>query len=413
MYKLNIIVGYGEVVFNVDLTYSHKFFWQCKNNSLYITGESNHLLGREAKGNISDVWKFNFATSFSFSLIEQLVGNNIWNSTVIGSVTLGLIESYMNNKTLEIFTSNRYVFIKHADDNTTLPFLDLQTGTVRDCFSYYGLLGTMPCYHDKITDNAWKYGNNLLDETSVSYLQLDSIADYSTSVALIGGVFASDSLLVAGETISAATLTTVGSILFVIALAIVFELSRPKLAEMLNNMGYHEMAQYYHTNNTLDIIWDAIKYFTTGELENVPYEQKLMFSLFYLSNLNLNYMFIGNMIINPNSDLYKLLNLTIFLLKSPDFDKQKEIIDNELKIIGNHGYDGIPSSPSPIERHGEKLRIAYEHAKLCWKAGNYVEFLKNWLIMDFIISITFAEIIDAWGEEIIDLLTGLENTSKG
>ena len=33
--------------------------------------------------------------------------------------------------------------------------------------------------------------------------------------------------------------------------------------------------------------------------------------------------------------------------------------------------------------------------------------------MDFIISITFAEIIDAWGEEIIDLLTGLENTSKG
>jgi len=319
----------------------------------------------------------------------------------------------MKNKTLEIFTSNGHIFIKHEGDNGTLLFLDLQTGTVRDCFSYYGLLGTMPCYHDKITDNAWEYGNNLLDETSVSYLQLDSIADYSTSFALLGGVFASDSLLVAGETISAATLTTVGSILFVIALPIIFELSRPKLAEMLNNMGYHEMAQYYHTNNTLDIIWDAIEYFNTGELENVPYEQKLMFSSFYLSNLNLNYMFIGNMIINPNSDLYKLLNLTIFLLKSPDFDKQKEIIDNEIKIIGNHGYDGIPSSASPIERHGEKLRIAYEHAKLCWKAGNYVEFLKNWLIMDFIISITFAEIIDAWGEEIIDLLTGLENTSKG
>ena len=318
----------------------------------------------------------------------------------------------MNNKTLEIFTSNRYVFIKHADDNTTLPFLDLQTGTVRDCFSYYGLLGTMPCYHDKITDNAWKYGNNLLDETSVSYLQLDSIADYSTSFALLGGVFASDSLLVAGETISAATLTTVGSILFVIALPIVFELSRPKLAEMLNNMGYHEMAQYYHTNNTLDIIWDAIKYFTTGELENVPYEQ-LMFSLFYLSNLNLNYMFIGNMIINPNSDLYKLLNLTIFLLKSPDFDKKLKEKQIELNVLEKYGYDGIPDSPSPIERHGEKLRIAYEHAKLCWKAGNYVEFLKNWLIMDLIISVIFAEIIDAWGEEIIDLLTGLENTSKG
>lgn len=319
----------------------------------------------------------------------------------------------MNNKTLEIFTSNGYVFIKHADDNTTLPFLDLQTGTVRDCFTYYGLLGTMSCYHDKITDNAWKYGNNLLDETSVSYLQLDSIADYSTSFALLGGVFASDSLIIAGETISAATLTTVGSILFVIALPIVFELSRPKLAEMLNNMGYHEMAQYYHTNNTLDIIWDAIEYFTTGELENVPYEQKLMFSLFYLSNLNLNYMFIGNMIINPNSDLYKLLNLTIFLLKSADFDKKLKEKQIELNVLEKYGYDGIPDSPSPIERHGEKLRIAYEHAKLCWKAGNYVEFLKNWLIMDLIISVIFAEIIDAWSEEIIDLLTGLENTSKG
>ena len=27
------------------------------------------------------VWKFHFATSFSFSLVEQLVGNSIWNTT--------------------------------------------------------------------------------------------------------------------------------------------------------------------------------------------------------------------------------------------------------------------------------------------------------------------------------------------
>ena len=30
------------------------------------------------------VWKFHFATSFSFSLVEQLVGNSIWNTTKIG-----------------------------------------------------------------------------------------------------------------------------------------------------------------------------------------------------------------------------------------------------------------------------------------------------------------------------------------
>jgi len=33
--------------------------------------------------------------------------------------------------------------------------------------------------------------------------------------------------------------------------------------------------------------------------------------------------------------------------------------------------------------------------------------------MDFVIFTLSAEIIDAWGEEIIDILTGLYNTSKG
>ena len=83
----------------------------------------------------------------------------------------------MNNKTLEIFTGNGHIFIKHEGDNGTLLFLDLQTGTVRDCFSHYGLFGTMPCYPDKITDME---GNNLLDETSVLYLQLDAIGNFNT-----------------------------------------------------------------------------------------------------------------------------------------------------------------------------------------------------------------------------------------
>ncbi len=129
-------------------------------NCLYITGESDHRMGREAIGNSSNVWKFNFATSFSFSLIEQLVGNNIWNDTTIGSVTLGLLQSFLNNETLEIFTSNGYIFIKRANDNTTLLFLDTETGIVRDIFSFYGLLGTMPCYHDNVTERAWEYGHS-------------------------------------------------------------------------------------------------------------------------------------------------------------------------------------------------------------------------------------------------------------
>ena len=357
-------------------------------------------MGREAKGNISDVWKFNFATSFSFSLIEQLVGNNIWNSTVIGSVTLGLIESYMNNKTLEIFTSNRYVFIKHADDNTTLPFLDLQTGTVRDCFSYYGLLGTMPCYHDKITDNAWKYGNNLLDETSVSYLQLDSIADYSTSVALIGGVFASDSLLVAGETISAATLTTVGSILFVIALPIVFELSRPKLAEMLNNMGYHEMAQYYHTNNTLDMVFDALLYFIYGDASNIPFEQRCFLFMMLTSSFLIHPEYISFSLSNPNSDLNKLIDfITSFSKKQYDYIIQPDINDVKYTIKNAPA----PDDPDlPLGDFVDKLKESFIDLKRCIKNGDINGFFHNSLVIAFGILCIESLILNSLGKEILN-----------
>lgn len=59
---------------------------------------------------------------------------------------------------MEIFTSNGYIFIKCENDRNTLLFFDLKTGIVRDYFSYYGLLGTMPCYHDNITEcmEIWK-----------------------------------------------------------------------------------------------------------------------------------------------------------------------------------------------------------------------------------------------------------------
>lgn len=159
------------------------------NNCLYITGESDYGMGREATGNASGVWKFNFATSFSFSLVEQLVGNNVWNTTVIGSVTLGLIESYLNNGTLEIFTSNGYTFIKREGDNGTLLFLEDKTGIVRDYFSYYGLLGSMPCYHDNVTDGAGGYGENILDKLSEEYKDLKNIFSISilSSVFIEGG----------------------------------------------------------------------------------------------------------------------------------------------------------------------------------------------------------------------------------
>ncbi len=154
-------------------------------NCLYITGESDHLMGREAIGNSSSVWKFNFATSFSFSLVEQLVGNNVWNTTVIGSVTLGLLESYLNNETLEIITGSGYTVIKREGDNGTLLILEDETGIVHDYFSFYGLLGTMPCYHDDVSDDTWGYGDSILDKLSEEYKDLKNIF----SISILSSVF--------------------------------------------------------------------------------------------------------------------------------------------------------------------------------------------------------------------------------
>ena len=207
-------------------------------NCLYITGDSNHIMGREAVGNASGVWSFNFATSFSFSLIEQLVGNNVWNTTKIGSVTLGLIESYMNNKTLELFSSNGYIFIKHTSDNNTLLFLDLKTGIVRDCFNYYGLLGTMPCYHDNITENAWKYGNNLLDKVSKEFNQFNFLYIVSSCCSIIGSSF-----IVELGTLGSSIINPIG--LAAIYILLGFQVISPFLAEISRNNSLYSIADFY------------------------------------------------------------------------------------------------------------------------------------------------------------------------
>ncbi|KZX10706.1 hypothetical protein MBORA_17860 [Methanobrevibacter oralis] len=58
--------------------------------------------------------------------------------------------------------------------------MDLETDIVRDVFRYYGLLGTMPCYHDNITDNACNHGNNSLNRHTMEFKNLKVI--FSTCV---------------------------------------------------------------------------------------------------------------------------------------------------------------------------------------------------------------------------------------
>ena len=57
--------------------------------------------------------------------------------------------------------------------------LDLETGIVRDYFSNYGLLGTMPCYHDNITEMVWVYCNDLLNLVRDELNDLQIISNFS------------------------------------------------------------------------------------------------------------------------------------------------------------------------------------------------------------------------------------------
>ena len=170
LYELDYIADLAAETFNVTwYRSSPAAFSLCNDfNCLYVTGESDHGMGMTVIGNESDVWKFHFTCSFAFSLIEQLVGSNIWNDSTIGSVTLGLLESYLNNESLELVYENGYCFLKVLGDDTSLLVLDLETGIVRDIFSFNGLLGTMPCYHDEITNNAIMYAQGNITEDIVS-----------------------------------------------------------------------------------------------------------------------------------------------------------------------------------------------------------------------------------------------------
>ena len=287
----------------------------CKDyNCLYITGESDHGMGLEATGNSSDVWRFHFATSFSFSLVEQLVGNNIWNTTQIGSVTLGLFESYLNNETLELFYSNGYLFLKRENDNSTLLFLDKDTGIVRDIFNNYGLLGTMPCYHDNVTENAWNYGFSSLDNSSDAYNQLKVVF----GICLFSPIFAESGLL--------ASIPLLGEIslgpLILVSIPILIIL-RPDIANAL----WMEFAYLLNPN--------------AREYPDIP--------IYEGTDLNIYRLFYNHnpVIINPEDEkLYDYYNAVFAKQRGPDKDFYR-YRDKKLNIEKNNEIkiSNAPSGP--------------------------------------------------------------------
>lgn len=147
----------------------------------YITGESDHGMGMKVQGNDSNIWNFRFACSFSYSIIEQMVGTFIWNNTEIGTVTLSMIVDFLNNNSWDILANDKYLIFKN-DQKGMFLILDKATGIVRDAMLSDSLICAMPCYHDNITEDAREYGYNLLNMGSLESKYLDSVGNFTNGV---------------------------------------------------------------------------------------------------------------------------------------------------------------------------------------------------------------------------------------
>ncbi len=145
----------------------------------YITGESDHRMGMDVIGDPLNVFNFRMTCSFAFSLVEELVGHNIWNSTDIGSVTLGIFKNIAEGDKLVIYYSNGYLVLRTEDNDKDYLYIDLSTGIVRD--ARFGSIIGRTCYHDPITDRVMDYGEQILNNNSNEYKQLELVGNTSIS----------------------------------------------------------------------------------------------------------------------------------------------------------------------------------------------------------------------------------------
>ena len=335
-------------------------------NCLYITGESDHSMGREAFGNSSDIWKFNFATTFSFSLIEQLVGNNVWNSSVVGSVTLSLVENYINNGTIEFIINNNHVFIKNEMDDNCLLFLDIKTGIIRDLFSFYGLLGTMPCYHDSRTDIAVSYGNNLLNNLSDEFISLKNIF----SISILTAPMVEETILVSeicGLSLGAATLIMIPIICF-------------------------------FCPDKVNSAWEGLVYMLNPNYKDFP-----NITIYEGVDFNIQNLFKKNqsfLILDEKSLDEYLIYVMKDTFKNPDIlsDKtRRKVESNRIKIKQPNvnspgGGSDSNGTNNTWENLGKYLKDLYDDYKIAKKNNQTLQFVKSHFLELLAISLTFETI---------------------
>lgn len=165
--------------------------------STLLTGEMDHRRGMDVTGTAGNVWAFRFVCSSAFSVIEQEVGNTIWNTTQIGSVTMGIGKSILNGEIPELFYSNGYLVFKIQGKDDLILVLDPVTGVVRDFGN--GICG-MYCFHDQITDSSILLGGRLASsDPNVQPGWLRIIGSVVMSAAAEAG--AGSSALIGGTTV--------------------------------------------------------------------------------------------------------------------------------------------------------------------------------------------------------------------
>lgn len=228
----------------------------------YITGESDHNMGMDVIGNPINVYNFRLTCSFAFSLVEELVAHNVYNTTDIGSVTLGILQHIAEGEKLITYYSNGYLIVYTEENNNSVLYIDLINGIVRDVHT--GNILGVPCFHDGKTNQSIEYGENLLNSSNGFSEQLEIVGN--TSI-MFGGVFGS---LITGSvtsggigtSIAGLTLSNPIGVLIVgtFVLAITFDACRPLFADIYDYMGKPDLAEYYRNNNVFDMLVDMYSF---------------------------------------------------------------------------------------------------------------------------------------------------------
>lgn len=228
----------------------------------YITGESDHNMGMDVIGDPINVYNFRLTCSFAFSLVEELVAHNVYNTTDIGSVTLGILQHIAEGEKFITYYSNGYLIVYTEENNNSVLYIDLINGIVRDVHT--GNILGVPCFHDGKTNQSIEYGENLLNSSNGFSEQLEIVGNASI---MFGGVFGS---LITGSVTSGGIRTSIAGltlsnpigvlIVGTFVLAITFDACRPLFADIYDYMGKPDLAEYYRNNNVFDMLVDMYSF---------------------------------------------------------------------------------------------------------------------------------------------------------